>query len=257
MVVQFQHLGMPRILIVVDAQVEKTGRLVEASTTTAQILDAMKEAMLFQSRFANALHSPAPVIVDITTSTELAESALLPSQLSNLTAQDIIWCPLTLDVPSTLEFPAQTIFQACRQVKSLRPRVQQQLGYATSDGSQKLGDLYLPVVLTAKGPLYGEVIREEQAANLYQQPIDLPDNQRQPLYHLAYQLLQSLLAPPAVYLLQFGYNEQNIVFDRLWPFPAAPAIASIGIQEPDLFTCHWHCLTGQPIFDLTIIAKSE
>ncbi len=249
MVVQFQHLGMPRILIVVDAQIEKTGRLVEASTTTAQILDAMKEAI--------ALHSPAPVIVDIITSTDLAEALLLPMQVSNLSAEDIIWCPLTLDVPSTLEFPAQTIFQACRQVKSLRQRVQQQLGYATSDGSQKLEDLYLPVVLTAKGPLYGEVIREEQTANLYQQPIDLPDNQRQPLYHLAYQLLQSLLAPPAVYLLQFGYNEQNIVFDRLWPFPAAPAIASLGVQEPNLFTCHWHGLTGQPILDLTIIPKDD
>lgn len=245
MVVQFQHLGMPRILIVVDAQVEKTGKLVEASTATAQMLDAMKEAI--------ALHSPAAVIVDIITSTDLAEPTFGPREVNNLTAQDIIWCPLTLDVPITLEFPAQTIFQACRQVISLRKRVQQKLGYATSDGSQKLGDLYLPVVLTAKGPLYGEVIREEQTANLYQQPIDLPDNQRQPLYHLAYQLLKSLLAPPAVYLLQFGYNEQSIVFDRLWPFPAAPAIASIGVQEPNLFTCHWHCLTRQPIFDLTII----
>ena len=245
MVVQFQHLGMPRILIVVDAQVEKTGKLVEASTATAQMLDAMKEAI--------ALHSPAPVIVDIITSTDLGEPTFGARQVNNLTAQDIIWCPLTLDVPITLEFPAQIIFQACRQVISLRQRVQQKLGYATSDGSQKLGDLYLPVVLTAKGPLYGEVIREEQTANLYQQPIDLPDNQRQPLYHLAYQLLKSLLAPPAVYLLQFGYNEQNIVFDRLWPFPAAPAIASIGVQEPNLFTCHWHCLTRQPIFDLTIL----
>jgi hypothetical protein len=236
---------MSRVLIVVDALVEEAEKLVGASPTTARIVDAMKEAI--------ALHSPAPVIVDIITSTDLAEALLLPMQVSNFSAEDIIWCPLTLDVPSTLEFPAQTIFQACRQVKSLRQRVQQQLGYATSDGSQKLGDLYLPVVLTAKGPLYGEVIHEEQTANLYQQPIDLPDNQRQPLYHLAYQLLQSLLAPPAVYLLQFGYNEQNIVFDRLWPFPAAPAIASLGVQEPNLFTCHWHCLTRQPIFDLTII----
>lgn len=246
MVVQFPHLGMPRILIVVDAQVEETGKLVETPTATAQMLEAMKEAI--------ALHSPAPVIVDIITSTDLAEAWLLPSQVNNLTAQDIIWCPLTLDVPSTLEFPAQIIFQTCRQVKSLRQRVQQQLGYATSDERHLLGNLYLPVVLTAKGPLYGEVIRKKQTANLYQQPIDLPDNQRQPLYHLAYQLLQSLLAPPAVYLLQFGYNEQEeVVFDRLWPFPAAPAIASIDVQEPDLFTCHWHCLTRQPIFDLTII----
>lgn len=139
---------------------------------------------------------------------------------------------------------------------SLRQRVQQ-LGYETVGGGQRFGDLYLPVVLTAKGPLYGEVISEGEATSRYQQPVDLPDNQRQPLYHLAYQLLQSLSALPAVYLLQFGYNEQNLVCDRLWPFPGVPAIASIGVQEPDLFTCHWHCLTGQPILDLTIIAKSE
>jgi hypothetical protein len=240
---------MSRVLIVVDALVEEAGKLVGALPTTARMVDALKDAI--------ARHSPAPVTVEVIPSTDLADALLLPSQERNLTAEDIIWCPLTLDLPNTLQFPARNIFQACSQVTSLRQRVKQQLGYETVGGGQRLGDLYLPVVLTAKGPLYGEVISEGEATSAYQQPVDLPDNQRQPLYHLAYQLLQSLSAPPTVYLLQFGYNEQNLVFDRLWTFPGVPAIASIGVQEPDLFTCHWHCLTGQPIFDLTIIAKSE
>jgi hypothetical protein len=239
---------MSRVLIVVDALVEETGKLVGALPTTARMVDALKDAI--------AWHSPAPITVEVIPSTDLADALLLPSQERNLTAQDIIWCPLTLDLPHTLKFPARNIFQACSHVTSLRQRVQQ-LGYETVGGGQRFGDLYLPVVLTAKGPLYGEVISEGEATSVYQQPVDLPDNQRQPLYHLAYQLLQSVSAPPAVYLLQFGYNEQNLVFDRLWPFPGVPAIASIGVQEPDLFTCHWHCLTSQPIFDLTIIAKSE
>jgi len=239
---------MSRVLIVVDALVEEAEKLVGASPTTARMVDALKDAI--------AWHSPAPVTVDVIPSTDLADALLLPSQERNWTAEDIIWCPLTLDLPNTLKFPARNIFQACSHVTSLRQQVQQ-LGYETVGGGQRLGDLYLPVVLTAKGPLYGEVISEGEATSVYQQPVDLPDNQRQPLYHLAYQLVQSLSAPPAVYLLQFGYNEKNLVFDRLWPFPAVPAIESIGVQEPDLFTCHWHCLTSQPIFDLTIIAKSE
>jgi len=116
--------------------------------------------------------------------------------------------------------------------------------------------LWLPVVLTAKGPLYAEVIGLADDGS-YQQPVDLSDVWRQPLYHLAYQLLQVLSAPPTTYLLQFGLPEQDLVFDRLWPFPTTPAIASIGVQEPDLFTCHWLCLTGQPISDLTIIPKCD
>jgi hypothetical protein len=238
-----------KVLIIVDGQVEETGKLVGALPTTVRMVDALKDAI--------ALHSPAHLSLEVTTTTDLADALLTPNQGSKLTAEDIIWCPLTIDIPNSLQFAAGDIFQACSNVTALRQRVKQKLGYATVGSNQELGNLYLPVVLTAKGPVYGEVISEEPTTNVYQQPVDLPDNQRQPLYHLAYQLLQLLSAPPAVYLLQFGYNDQDIVFDRLWPFPAAPAIASIGVQEPDLFTCHWHCLTKQPIIDLTITPSTE
>jgi hypothetical protein len=46
--------------------------------------------------------------------------------------------------------------------------------------------------------------------------------------------------------------DNQIIFDRLWPFPASPAIASVKCQKPDLFACHWFCLTGKPIIELRI-----
>lgn len=161
------------------------------------------------------------------------------------------------------------IYQACSNIPGLRHWVENQQSMATGAGC-----FWLPIVLTAKGPLYGEVIGlaaefsiQDLSADLgllkvgvgvphpYQQPIYISDALRQPLYYLGYQLLSYLQAPPATYLLQFGIENQRIIFDRLWPFPAAPAIASLGVQEPDLFTCHWYCLTGKPIFDLIIVPQ--
>ena len=55
--------------------------------------------------------------------------------------------------------------------------------------------------------------------------------------------------------LQNLLPDKEILFDRLWPFPAAPAIASLSRQQPDLFACHWRCLTGQPITDVVIPHK--
>jgi hypothetical protein len=224
-----------KVVIVVDSLIEETKKI-----STALLVDATRKAI--------SLHSPTPVNVEIITP-DLVEA------LSSKT-QEILWCPLTLDLPEILEFPSKAIFQACNQVTSLRQRVQQ-IGYPTVDSHQCQSNLYLPVVLTAKGPLYGEVIGKGNTNQVYQQPVNLPDQQRQPLYHLAYELLHSLSAPPSVYLLQFGWLKDSIIFDRLFPFPTIAANASLGVQEPDLFTCHWLCLTNQPIFDLKIIPKSD
>jgi hypothetical protein len=46
----------------------------------------------------------------------------------------------------------------------------------------------------------------------------------------------------------------DVVFDRLLPFPGEPALASLGVQQPDLFAAHWQCLRGQPLLDLQILA---
>jgi hypothetical protein len=153
---------------------------------------------------------------------------------------------------STLETSRESIHQACDDVPGLRQWVEEKLQVVTGDF-----DLWLPVVLTAKGPLYGEVIGlDASSPHGYRQPVDLSDQQRQPLYRLGFDLLHHLQAPPAVYLIQFGFAQEKIGFDRLFPFPAAPAVASLGVQEPDLFTCHWYCLTGKPIRDLLILEKN-
>lgn len=162
-----------------------------------------------------------------------------------------IVCPLTLDVPSDLVFPGQDVFRFCANVAAARDRVAQELQVPVGDGN-----FWLPVVLTAKGPLYAEAIAAESdklSGELsYRQPVHLSDVWRQQLYELAFRLLNLLKAPPATYLMQFGFVGDRICFDRLLPFPAAPAIASVGVQVPDLFVCHWYCLTNKPIYDIQI-----
>ena len=234
---------MSKVLIIVNAEVKEAGKIIATSPVTEKMVAALKRAI--------AANSPETIEV------EVVAAASLWSDSAKLTADEgnSIYCPLTIQLPDSVKFPAKAIYQACQDIKGRRRWVEQNLAYKTSIGDSWLGDLWLPVVLTAKGPLYGEVIGEGAIPNSYEQPVELADEQRQRLYHLAYQLLQSLSAPPAVYLLQFSLRGKEIVFDRLWPFPAAPAIASLGVQKPDLFTCHWYCLTNQPIRDLTTIPQ--
>jgi hypothetical protein len=157
-----------------------------------------------------------------------------------------IYCPMTLNVPSTFQFWGQSIGQTCQDIDRLRDIAATTTGVKVSDG----GNLWLPIIWTAKGPIYGEVIGEIEGGN-YQQPIHLDDIDRQPLYQFGYQLLTQLTAPPATYLVQFSKAEMGIIFDRLFPFPAIPALASIGVQQPDLFDCHWRCITEQSIVDVS------
>ncbi|MEM9540060.1 MAG: hypothetical protein AAGA60_11245 [Cyanobacteria bacterium P01_E01_bin.42] len=159
--------------------------------------------------------------------------------------------PLTFNVPQTLEFAAKSIYQQCQNVEVLRRWVEQNLEYATGEGNY-----WLPIVLTAKGPLYAEAIAWNDNTQTYEQPFHLSDVLRQPLYHLAWDLLSYLEAPPAVYTLQFNWQGEEIFFDRLFPFPHASTHISLGIQQPDLLTCHGLCITQQPILDLAIVPHS-
>lgn len=232
---------MREIWIVVDGSVDATSDLVAPSPTTAAMVAAIEQAI--------ATHSSQNVIVRVVSSADL---------VNNLDAEDILLYPLTLNLPTGFSFSHQDIYQACRDVSGLRHLVEQKWGYPT-----KTGSFWLPVVRTVRGSLYGEAIGlSNQKANLenlsleslnYSQPIHLSDARRQQIYEFAHELLKLLAAPPATYLLQFGMEGKDIYFDRLWPFPAAPALASLGVQTPDLFTCHLHCLTGLPIYDLVII----
>ena len=156
-----------------------------------------------------------------------------------------IYCPMTLSIPPTFEFWGRSIGRACQDIDRLRELAATSTGAKVGDG----GNLWLPVIWTARGPIYGEVIGEIDHSN-YQQPIHLDDIDRQPLYQFGYQLLTQLTAPPATYLVQFSQVETGIIFDRLFPFPAIPALASIGVQHPDLFDCHWRCITQQSIVNI-------
>jgi hypothetical protein len=194
------------------------------------------------------------LLAAIAKSNSLAEVSIVSiSELNSgaINLSGAMVCPLTLDVPENLVFPGQDVFRFCANVSAARDRVQEQLQVATGDGN-----FWLPVVWTARGPLYAEAIgakADKESGELsYFQPVHLSDVWRQQLYDLAYRLLDLVNAPPATYLMQFGFVGEKICFDRLWPFPAKPAIASLGVQVPDLFVCHWCCLTGTPIYDLQI-----
>jgi hypothetical protein len=170
--------------------------------------------------------------------------------------------PLTFNLPPTLNFAGAQLWQQCQDLAYWQQQVTQLGAKAATDfGNASSGErttYWLPIVLTAKGPLYGEVIGQalgtDQLDSLnYFQPVHLTDQWRQPLYRFAYRLLQATAAIPSVYLLQFGWQEQDLYFDRLWPFPNRAALASLGVQTPDLFTCYWRCVAGLPVTDLKIL----
>ena len=208
----------------------------EVSPAYLQLISRFKESIL-----ANA--TDAGMEIPVVAASELEEADCDPSLI----------LPLTLDLPDRVEFEGKSVFQACRDLAALQQQVKA-WGYAIGSG-----DLWLPIVLTARGPLYAEAIGRSsptaaQAPEVapYVQPVHLPDLWRQPLYALGHRLLQHLQAPAAVYLLQFSLQSGELCFDRLIPFPDLPTLASVGVQSPDLLLCHWLCVTGQPITDLIV-----
>lgn len=237
---------MSHVLIVIEPAT--TSPTCDRSPPIAQGISALKQAILQDNQTDSTTSAWQ---VEVVTTTDLA--ARLDTDPVVALPQTLL-CPLTLNLPTPIPLAAQSIYQSCRDQVGLRQRVEQ-WQYATGTG-----DLWLPIVQTAKGALYAEVIGQlprstsegETTEPTYSQPIHLNDEWRQPLYELGFRLLKTLAAPPAVYLMQFGITEQTLYFDRLLPFPDLPAIASLGIQTPNLFLCHWHCLIGKPIYDLMI-----
>ncbi|AGY60590.1 hypothetical protein [Gloeobacter kilaueensis] len=106
----------------------------------------------------------------------------------------------------------------------------------------------LPLVVTARGILYGEAIGI--AADHFWQPFSLSDKERQQLYPFARSLV--VQSPPGVSLVYFKIESAAVRFEKWLPFPDWPALATLGTQEPDLFACHWRCVLGLPIVDLQI-----
>jgi hypothetical protein len=225
-----------RVLILVDTEDQQGWA--KTSVELAPGIAALKRAIAtFPTNPDRSAHVPVEILTTSLQNVPLDKTTQI--------------CPLTLNLPDFVAFPGQETYRNCRDILGMRRRVEQ-LGYFTGTGQ-----LWLPIVLTARGALYGEVIGAEVASAeaispTFFQPLHLSDRWRQPLYQMGQRLLRSLSAPPATYLIQFGFQGDAICFDRLLPFPASPAIASLGVQSPDLFTCHWLCITNQPILDLTI-----
>ena len=235
---------MLEVWIVVDGEVNATGELVAASPATATMVEALRKAICLRYAIAQP-----PTTIKVLGKNDLNSLNL---------AEDVVFCPLSLNLPSNFDFPEKAIFKACQNVEFFRYLISQKFGYIT-----KPGNFWLPVVLTQKGPIYAEAIglasKTSPALEVelnYSQPPHFSDIMRQQIYEMAYNILKFLNASPATYLMQFGFIDKEIWFDRILPFPAAPAIASINTQTPDLFTCHWCCLTNQPIIDLTITPQS-
>jgi hypothetical protein len=232
---------MGRVLIVVESLGEQASSD-GIAPAHLPLVSSLKESIL-----ANT--TDAGIEIRVMTITELKQETL-DGTYDPHSVELIL--PLTLDLPDRLKFDGQPVFQACRDIAGLQKQVKDW------DYPVGHGDLWLPIVLTAKGPLYAEVIgvspdsTKPLAEVRYLQPVHLPDLWRQPLYRLGQQLLQHLQAPPSVYLMRFSIQQEALCFDQLIPFPDEPAIASIGVQSPDLLLCHWLCQTGQPVKDLIV-----
>ena len=234
---------MEQALIIINAEVNDNKQLISASPVTERMVTALQKGI--------AKYSPEASI-DITSAGSLWSKIGKKGDRRNR----FLYCPLTIQLPEYFDFPSKKIFAACKDISGRRRWVENNLGIKTSVGDSWLGHLWLPIILTKEQPLFGSIIGEGAIPNFYEQPVDFPAAKRKPLYKLATSLLENLRATPAVYLLQFSLYSNEIVFDRLWPFPAAPALASLRGPELDLYTCHWLCLTGKSITDLDEVSTS-
>lgn len=226
---------MDKVLIIVNAKVKAEGKLIASPVT---------EKMIRSLTLAIEQDSPSFAI-------EIVTPPALRTKIELVLAakQRPIYCPLTIQIPPALRLPAQDIFQACQDISGRREWVSQQLEIKVNLGSNSFGDRWLPVIVSPDGLRFGEVIGEREVPNAYQQPIEVNKQHRKPLMTLARKLIENLKAPPSVYLLQFSVLEGEIVFDRLWPFPAAPAIASLSNPEPNLYALYWQCIRKQQLIE--------
>lgn len=232
--------GMEKVVIIINAEVSDQGKLISASPVTQKMVEALQISI--------AESSPAKTI-------EIVSAATLWSRNSRIVKRDkssgTIYCPLTIQLPDYFDFPQRKIYAACKDINARRRWVEKNLGFKTSVGDSWLGHLWLPIILSER-PLFAEVIGEGPMPNSYEHPVVIPKRQQKSLHGLGKELLNSLEAPAGCYLLQFSLYNGEIVFDRLWPFPAAPALITLKTQQPNLFTCHWHSLIKKPVTKLSL-----
>jgi hypothetical protein len=244
-------MGISKVIIIVNAEVNDKKKIIAASPATEKMVCSVKKAiqseLTMERDEIKIREQQEQITVEIVSTATLWSEANRSERSDN---NEIIYCPLTIELPHVFEFPGKQVFLACKDIKARRRWVEEKLSYQTHKGDRSFGDLWLPAIVRRDGISYAEAIGEGGIPNSFQQPVGLPDTIRHSLHNLADKILQSIAAIPAVYLLQFSLHGREIVFDRLWPFPAAPALASLKAQQPDLFACHWHCLSGKSIANL-------
>ncbi len=226
---------MPKVTIIVNAQVQG-GKI----STTAPVAERMALALS-----KSVINSRDSYEIEILSGADLWSKS---PQSPEFSQDSTIYCPLTIKLPDWFNFSGRKVYDACRNLERRRKWVKQNFGYKTSYDNIWLGDLWLPIIYANGESTFGSVICEGMMPNQYHQPFDLPLEIRPQLKKLASELLDSIQAIPSVYLLQFKLVKNEIIFDRLWPFPATPAIASINNpHQPNLYSCHWLCLSNQPL----------
>jgi hypothetical protein len=161
---------------------------------------------------------------------------VIANDLPTVADRHTLYCPLTLNIPPNFQFWGQSIWQTCGDLDRLRHLCATTVGVKVGDG----GNLWLPVIWTVKDPIYSDPI--ELSADGNYRSIEIDDRDLQSLQQFSNKLLTKINAPAAVYLIQAKLAETGIVFDRLFPFPATPALASLG-KKPDLFEHHWRCIS--------------
>lgn len=225
---------MEKVLIIVNAKVKSEGRLL-ASPVTERMIGGLTAAI--------ERENPQMTV-------EVATPSTLKVQTDKRPSSRTIYCPLTIQIPEIVDFPARECFRACQNVKDRRAWVQNQRGFKVSTEEPGLGDRWLPIVFDGSSVQFGEVIGEGEQPNAYQQPVAIAQSQLRALQALAVPLLKEIAAPPSVYLLQFLSEGSDVLFDRLWPFPAAPAIASLNRAPADLFGLYWQCIKQQQLLQV-------
>lgn len=224
---------MEKVIVVVNAKIKLEGKLIASPVT---------EKMIQSTMAAIKQDNPDRVVTVVT-------PALLRHGSEVLHAPHYL-LPLTLQIPSTIAFPAREVFLACQDVQGMRDWVEQKLNLTALSHHEGLGDRWLPAIVSTTDLCFGELIGEGAIPNAYQQPVEIADRQKRSLHSLAKKLLNSLNAPPAVYLLQVRLTPSQVLFDRLWPFPAAPAIASLHSANSDLYHLHWQCVQQQQLVEI-------
>jgi hypothetical protein len=221
---------MEKVLIIVNADAGATGRMAKLSPVTERMVNALKQAI------------PSSRAIEVIGTASLWSG----TEANGALARGAVYCPLTIQLPHWLDFPGRNVFQACRDIEARRAWVASTLHYKTCSGESSFGDLWLPIAVTENGTRYGDPIGEGAMPNSYERPRPLGEKSFRALSSLSERLLEHLSAPPSVYLLQFRLVDREVVFDRLWPFPAAPALASLNGREPDLYAHYWQCLSDRP-----------